>query len=438
MNNNTKTYAFILGRERGLCLSELKAVLSRFCFDYSIISLYDNVAIINIADKAENDVVELMNVFGGTVKIFRIIGRCHKAKEGIEHYIRSNLRDSGKFNYGISSYSRQFNQKSVNNLGLSIKKELKKQLSLRFIELREGQEVSSILSLKSKLVTEGYEFGLFETGDLGILISLSNAEEWSYRDYGKPRGDKRSGMLPPKLARMMINLALGETARTQEANTNKMLDSDSFEEQPAASEKDEKNYERTLVIDPFCGSGNILIEALLIGLDVFGSDVSERAVEDTMVNVDWLVQDFKLKNQNLNSKFDIIKADATNTNILSSLENSKLAIADYDRLAIITEPYLGEPKKFKSTLNAVRGEYKQIQELYLKFFNIFSHFKKYRPVFCVVFPLVETVENEQYSLYAETVDELRKIGYTSLQSPLIYGRDYQVVKREIALLTLRK
>ncbi|MCX6808465.1 MAG: hypothetical protein NTW50_02250, partial [Candidatus Berkelbacteria bacterium] len=251
MNNDSPKFAFILGRERDLCLAELRAVFKRFDFCFSISSLYDNVAIINIDGKSESDVAGLMETLGGTVKIFRIfqnseIGIQNLAFKGIiVDYMRSNLKADGKFNYGISSYSRAFNRSSANNLGLSIKKELKKEFSLRFVELRDGQEVSSILSLKSKFVNEGFEFAIFESGEIGILIALSNAEEWGNRDYDKPAGDKRSGMLPPKLARAMLNIALGSLSKVSEVPQDKVL-----------------------VLDPFCGSGNIVLEAMMLGLDV--------------------------------------------------------------------------------------------------------------------------------------------------------------------------
>ena len=72
MTSKTTTYAFILGRERELCLAELKAVLARFGFCFSISSVTDNVARFNIDAEAES-VGALINILGGTVKIFRIM-----------------------------------------------------------------------------------------------------------------------------------------------------------------------------------------------------------------------------------------------------------------------------------------------------------------------------------------------------------------------------
>jgi len=447
MKDNNQTYAFVLGRERDLCLTELYAVLSRFGFCFTVPSVYDNVAIINIEGGTEADVANLIDSLGGTIKIFNMITPVDKAvKEKIISYITSSDRSQKKFNYTISSYSRVFNQRSVFDLGLSIKKELKKELSLRFVEIREGKDASSILSLKNHLVDQGFEFGLFEA-DLGILIALTDAEEWGERDYDKPAGDKRSGMLPPKLARIMVNLALGANSNIENRNTKQHQNSN-LENSKIVSdfEISASNLEnRSLILDPFCGSGNILIEALLLGCDTMGSDVSERAVNDSMNNIKWLVENPKYRAQitkkNPRPKVHITKADAETADFSEILSTFDFRLSDYGSVAIVAEPYLGEPKKFKPSMNAARGEYAKIKELYLLFLkniqnNLLTDSLTHLPTsFCLVFPLVDTLDGKYFSLFDESVDEIEKIGYSVLAKPLIYGREYQVVKREIVLLS---
>jgi hypothetical protein len=53
---------------------------------------------------------------------------------------------------------------------------------------------------------------------------------------------------------------------------------------------------------------------------------------------------------------------------------------------------------------------------------------------CLIFPRVESSDGGQVSLWSESVDEIKNLGYTLLRPPLVYGRDYQVVKREIIFL----
>ena len=439
-NASIKNYAFILGRERELCLAELKAVLGRFCFGFNISSVTDNVIFINI-DKGAEDVAKLSKALGGTIKIFEVIGNSGDLKTVITNYIKENVRSEGRMTFGISAYEPEhlnLTIRNLNQLGFKMKKELKAlDISSRFLELKDSKEVSTILSLKEKLIGKGLEFGIFPNV-LGVLIGLSNPEEWNIRDYEKPAGDKYSGMLPPKLARIMVNLALGHTHSKQiqyskigeeskqvvipaKAGIQEDFDLDSGSQASGRNDKD-----GILVIDPFCGSGNVLTEALMLGCSVFGSDISDKSVSDSIENIEWLASKYQIEKP----EFKVVKADATGDDFCSLIGPSKC------RLAIVTEPYLGEPKKFKPSKSATIGEYRKIAEMYLAFFKNFSKLKSDNPVFCVVFPLIETIEGRRFSVYRECVDEIKKIGYTELQSPLIYGRDYQVVKREISLLTL--
>jgi tRNA G10 N-methylase Trm11 len=399
--NENKKFAFVLGRERDLCLFELKAILSLFGFDFGIISLTDNVVFINTTATSE-EMAHLASILGGTVKIFEIISDADDIKSEMVQFIENNLAESGKITFGLSVYDPErlnFTLRMANNIGFQVKKEIKKSnISSRFIELKDGLEVQNIISLKEKLVDKGVEFGLFTIG-LGVMIGMSNPLEWSRRDYDKPAGDKYSGMLPPKLARMMINIALSQN-------------------------NDELN--NTVLLDPFCGSGNIILESIVLGLESFGSDNSEKAVKDTKSNCEWLRRDL---NREINYEIEV--GDATSFDFGKILNNEK-------RVIVVTEPYLGEPKKFKPTLNAARGEYRKVKELYMSFLDNLKKSKKddKKVVICMVFPIVETVEGERYSLYQESVDEMVKIGYSVLVKPLIYGRDYQVVKRQIAVLSL--
>ena len=74
-----------------------------------------------------------------------------------------------------------------------------------------------------------------------------------YRRRGKNRPFFHPSALPPKLARCMVNLA-----------------------RPKAD---------CVVLDPFCGSGSILIEAGLIGCRVLGSDVKDLMVKGSLLNM---------------------------------------------------------------------------------------------------------------------------------------------------------
>lgn len=406
-------FVFILGREQEIALAELKSVWARFGFVADIYKISGNLVFANIDNFSKDDALGLATVLGGTIKIFQILiptSYEYPVIGLLKQLILDEKKDAEhKVNFGISDYSKRYSLKQINEFGIKVKTYLKKDLKLRFVALREGTELTSIVSLKDKLALTGIEFGLFTEG-IGILIGLNNPEDWSIRDYEKPAFDKFSGMVPPKLAREMVNLALGQMVGSWES---------------VVGSSNEKN----LVVDPFCGSGNILLEAMLLNCDVIGSDISEKAVSDTKMNLLWAKEQYPVLHD---IKAEVSKADATVCNFTE-------LITEHKPLAVVTEPYLGEPKKFKPTLNAAKGEYLKIKELYFDFLKniapmLNSSDIQLNSVVCLVFPLVETLDKGQYSLFKESVDEIRKLGYTQIRNSFIYGRDYQVVKREIVLL----
>lgn len=441
MNTNTKIFAFVLGREKELAYAELISVLEHFCFIRKnagdVFRISGNVAFakIDFSEDREDEFKKAIGRLAGTIKVF-LISDFEKGVSGIVSLVKQLKKNDQKFNFGLSDYSGKNSVSQLNRLGIDIKINLKKNgYKTRFVASKDAGDLSSILTLKNDLVERGIEIGLFgEAIDyrIGELIYLNNPEEWNERDYGKPKGDKFSGMLPPKLARMLVNLTIAEV--DSKNTTNHQLQT--------------TNY---LVVDPFCGSGNVLMEAMMLDYDVLGSDINEKAVSDTKANLDWIVGSRK----NV-PKYSIFQADAT------EYDFKQLSTGD-NTVAIVTEPYLGRPKKYKPTLREAQSEYAEIKKLYINFLTNIAKLlncsiaKEHSEadnnattrlpdgqvqqcnnfVLCLVFPLVETSEGSCFSLYEECVDEIKKMGYTQSRNSFIYGREYQTVKREIVLLKFK-
>ncbi len=72
---------------------------------------------------------------------------------------------------------------------------------------------------------------------------------------------------------------------------------------------------RDIVLDPFCGTGTLLIESALMGMDVHGSDLSEKMIDGTRTNLKELGLAANLKKLDVaeiskfNKKFDCIVTD---------------------------------------------------------------------------------------------------------------------------------
>lgn len=487
MKESTQKYAFILGREHEICLEELKSVLSRLCFyfsastrqrrDWDIYRISGNVAFAKIENFSSSDVSRLMDQLSGTIKIYEIVGSLgNNIPEKIASLIlQKKANATNKINFGVSCFNKELSIQQIGSFALTAKKRLKGRFSLRYVESRDGAELSSILTLKNNLLEGGIELGIFDE-EIGVLVALNNPEEWNRRDYGKPASDKFSGMAPPKLARMLVNLSLGQANSNVQnknvSNIEQLENSDLIR----TSDFEYLNLKQSIIIDCFCGSGNILLEALMLGCNVIGSDISLKAVRDSEQNCKWLIEQMikiqetrnkqipNLKSQITDKsqlpKFKVFNADATNFDYIKLL-NSECSMlnACHKNLVFVTEPYLGEPKKYKPSRSATVGEYKKVKELYLMFLeniakllncsiargqgsvletNKNSTIEQFNNcTLCLVFPLVETLDGGRYSLFSDCVDEITKLGYTQTRSNFVYGREYQVVKREIISLKLK-
>lgn len=104
------------------------------------------------------------------------------------------------------------------------------------------------------------EFFLLESEKklyLAHTIHIQDIDAYSERDLGKSR-DMVVGMLPPKLAQSMINLAIGPS----------LID------------------ENIHLYDPFCGLGTVQIESLHMGISrIYASDISPEMTAATSQSV---------------------------------------------------------------------------------------------------------------------------------------------------------
>ena len=98
-------------------------------------------------------------------------------------------------------------------------------------------------------------------------IFVQDIDAYTFRDRRRPRRDAHNGMLPPKLAQTMINLAHGALKTKQALNDDQLN-----------------------VLDPFCGTGVVLQEATLMGMNVYGTDLNPDMIRNTKDNLAWLAR----------------------------------------------------------------------------------------------------------------------------------------------------
>jgi len=187
-------------------------------------------------------------------------------------------------------------------IGSTIKDELvnrgKRANFIGYSQDRKQAQLSHVEVLKKKLVETQSEV-LFCIGKkttwIASTVAVHNPFEFQKRDIYKPNQRKIFAM-PPRLARIMVNLS---------------------------SCKNEK-----VLLDPFCGVGTILQEALLEKAVVVGMDVNSWCVKAAEENLEWLSREYELAA----ADFRVVQGDV-------SKMTQKIGVENVD--CIVSEPDLG-------------------------------------------------------------------------------------------------
>ncbi len=336
--------------------------------------------------------------------------------EDLAEVLQGLVKADGKLHFGLSLYNLCYpgqnrpltpslvKEGALKRLGLEIKSILKAAgRSVRLVESRSGN-LSSVDVAKNKLLRTGVELCIFVTTD-GFLIGKTEAvqpfEEYSHRDYDRPGRDAKSGMLPPKLALAMINMAIGAYRNTP-----------------------------LHILDPFCGSGTVLQEALLLGHKVTGTDIDEQAVINSKMNLEWLKNDVGAL-----PDWRVEQADVRHSNKILSPQSMD---------AIVTEFDLGPPLQGGESVGKIDSIVFSLSDFYFDALRALHPFLKPGSRAVVAWPhfriqgvLVSTFSKLRdlgWSVVAPYPAEFEKIFPLSERGTLLYGRPDQHVGREILLL----
>ncbi len=415
---------FILGNNPALSIAE-------------IINVYKGRNFINGKNftlmDSELDAEEEIKKLGGIIKIGKTITELPLAKANKEiledkilEYINllfneKKLIKQNKVSFGFSfyGYKENFPKKGfVKDIAMGLKKLMKEEgISARWAVSKEDNLSSAAVHKNNLFIKKnGIEIVFLafkETLFMGITEAIQDFSQYSKLDYGRPSRNAYSGMLPPKLAKMMIN----------------------FSECPRG---------KTL-LDPFCGSGTILQEALLMGYKkITGSDLKESAIEASEKNLEWLKENIKN-----------LPLDDVNLNLVKiSAEKLTSAFTPNSIDSIVSEPYLGPPMRKDAGMNI--GEItKTLSKIYLKTFRNFKEILKKNGTVVMVFPIFKSLDggDDRYYKFMQIIQEIEEYGFElidllpnseidnliklygknsiSKRKTLIYSRPDQYVLREI-------
>lgn len=395
-------YAFELGRVKNLCLAELNSVLGEENFveavwEFAIFDLKTD------SSKTPLDLEALQNRLGGTIKIAEVVdvldreAKNQGIQDSIEKLLTENLKDaSGKIPFAISAINIHGDSRNFLKFFLNFSKKILKsfELNCRFVN-KPWMNPSPAQVYKSKAIQKGIDLTIIRGKSLYLAksITIQNIDAYSARDFDKPFRDARMGMLPPKLAQTMINFA----------------------------------PEAKFIFDPFCGSGTILLEALLQGKQAIGSDIDYTAIDGTKKNIEWLKENFpKALKAVHGEKAESITAEAFQSDAGDLTEESIPKEVD----TIVTEGYLGLPA---SRIIPPEERAKRFDEISLLHSSWLKNFK--RPLTIVLSLPAFATGNSKHDFFPDPKEFFSHLGYKIMNKEiLVYDREDQYIAREIVIL----
>ncbi len=384
--NNAKSLIFILGRTADLALTELHRVYPD--------AVFTRIAPAGYMTDAAIDVSESIARLGGTVKIAADVTEVTALDaQSVASYI-SNLNPQPSLTFGVSPldthtpFQRSFLE--------DIKAELVAQgYSVRYVASRHEAQLSSVVVSKQQVC----EVIVSKHGEgflLARTVAVQDFEDWNRRDYGRPHADPKAGMLPPKVARMIANIALGD--------------------RPAG---------KTL-LDPFCGMGTVLIESMLIGAGAVGSDISEEVAAKAEKNVAWAKTTYP---RIVDTPSKVLVSDAVH--ISDALNASVDAIA--------TEPYMGPTRlggtDAKYTQQQIKNIVTGLEKLYIGALKDWKRVLKQGGIAVIALPSVQI--GKRRITVKRVVDTCENVGYTTMLGPIEYSRPNAAVARQFYVFQLQ-
>lgn len=402
----------ILGRQPALGLAELESLYGA----EQITPLGLQSALVNV-----DPCLLAFDRLGGSVKFGKLLTTLDTTNwREIEKFLvsaspgHSEQMVEGKMQLGLSVIGLDVTLKQLQITGLTLKKAIRQTgRSVRLIP-NKALELNTAQVLHNHLTgPTGWELYFIRDGQRTVVaqtIKIQDIQAYAGRDQARPKRDARVGMLPPKLAQIIVNLAVGELP------TDKLA---SICDIPAGEVIPRPQLDQT-ILDPFCGTGVVLQEALLMGYRAYGTDLEPRMVEYSLANIEWISETYHIPP----TAYRINSGDATSHRWQA-----------FDTIAC--ETYLGRPFSALPAPEILREVMGDVDAIHKKFLQNLASQTKPGTRMCIAMPAWKTKHGFSH---LKVLDNLSDLGYTRPvfthvdSADLIYHRPEQIVARELVVL----
>ena len=426
----------VLGRQPEISIAELEAVFGENSILGGSCQVFSSPTSLTLSGGPPPDLspahVEFVSKTSPVIDRF---GGLQKIAKKLEMKPLELLMDlpEGKLTIGVSDYTNKASKKTAATEALKLKKILVRHgRSVRVVE-GNGAVLSTATSLHNGLSGKNpRKVELIKTDDGWYrVIGVQDIDAYARRDQARPARDARVGMLPPKLAQILINLCEGLP-------------------------------EGSVVLDPFCGTGVVLQEALLMGYFAYGTDISERMVEYSERNLKWLFRDrprptgsgvsevspvtTEQRGERQPNLFgcpsEVAPSPQTGANERVEKQPFRVSVGDATSYqwqqpinAVACEGYLGKPFSKVPTEMELKEQKQECRAIIMGFLkNLVGQIEPGTPV-TIAIPawLRESGEYERLEIL-DLIDELGYNVNNKSREGLLYCREGQIVARDIIIL----
>jgi len=372
-------YGFLFGKNPELSLAELSYYLKNRDMKFKIIKMSQNFSILD----ADLNPSTLSNDLGGTIKI----GEYYEYEELIHRIVSKE-----KPRFGLSIYPK--NKKVYDDTKNEITEKLR-EARTRYVfissKFHGSTELKHFEVLKKILRKDGIEIMVFcdERKYFFNTSAVHDPSQFKTRDIKRPV-QRTIYSISPRLAKILINLS----ARPGDK-----------------------------LLDPFCGIGTIMQEAMLMNIFPIGMDKNPKCIKGAEINLKWIKQIYKIEKD-----FQLIEGDATKLSHYFEEECID---------CIATEPYLGPPLKSKPKKEKAERIINNLKDLYLEFLDEASKILKPKGKISIVFPNFMTIDGKEVRMNIGEIASyagLKVLELINGKKSIIDADERQMTRREIVLL----
>lgn len=344
-------YLFLLGRDTKLSKLEIATYFLANNIAYSVFINTDKFLILDIKHPEKISFLKVQKDLSGVTRIVKI----YYSSKQVDSKILDKLDVDydKKLNYTISTID--VDKEIRSDIELLLKQKFKEERIKAIYKKpvshsKKRSEKNYITNPDNfyswKIDQTGFEFFAIFVNDIyyfGITVSCFNPKINKFKDTKRPK-IKEKYNTSFRIAGIMINL-LGAP-------------------------------KKSVIADPFCGTGTFLIEGLIKDYAVIGVDVDHDMIYCSKKNIEWAIKEFKIKN----SSFKVLQGSSGKVKFRAD--------------NCVFEPYMGPflkkiPSKEKS-LKIV----KELNEVYFDVFkNLYSNLNKHAKIVCIL-PEFKTFDNQ--------------------------------------------